>query len=135
MSRAKVDERFVTSGSLDLVVVKKPSAHITRVYSSLIGLPFSSTIARRSPSGSVAIPRSAPFNLTASLSLIKFFARGSAPLLKSPLGSQNKRYTVQPKASSISGRAQDAAPFTASTTTEKFLSCIDFELIIDRFKV
>ena len=76
--------KMVTSGFVDPVVLKKPSAQIVSVYSSLNGQPFSSTTAKRSPSGSVAKPTSALCLRTEFPNLIKFLARGSAPLEKTP---------------------------------------------------
>ena len=93
-------DKFTTSFSVFSISSKYPSAAITNVYSSPKGMPFSSTKAKRSASGSIANPASALCFFTALHKSTKLVGNGSVPRINSPLGSQKRGITSQPKESS-----------------------------------
>ena len=129
LSIANDVDRLTTNFSFLFVSFRYPSAARTSVYSSPRGSPSSFTTAKRSASGSIAKPASAPCFTTISPSNLRFSGNGSVPLANSPFGSQNNSITSQPSESKRTGKAFEPAPFTASITTLNFLFCILFKSI------
>ena len=88
---AVVDENGTPLGEEYSLVLARTSE-----YSSPRGVPFSSTTASLSASGSTANPTSALFWITFWDKVLRFSGKGSVPLLNIPLGSQSNLITSQP---------------------------------------
>ena len=97
-----------------------------RVYSSPMYVPASSTIARRSASGSCAKPMSACAFFTASQSDTRFSAVGSGGCANKPVGSVLTGVILQPRAVSSFTPGRPPAPLTLSRTTLNCFLAIAF---------